>query len=84
MAKMTKKALLEELAARNIKAEIHVGAKEVQAVRNPGASGICETKNGNLMVYMVNEAGKLYNTSVHTDRRIANGRLFERLVAANV
>lgn len=83
MAKMTKKALLEALAERNIKAELHVEQKETKPVRNPGAVGISETKKGNLMVYMVNEAGKLYNTSVHTDRRVANARVLERLVAAN-
>lgn len=82
--KMTKKAVLEALADKKIVAELHMEAKDIAPVRNPGAAGICETKNGNLMVYMVNDAGKLYNTSVHDNRRIANGRLYQRLVAANV
>lgn len=81
--RMTKKAVLEALADKKIVAEIHMEAKDVAPVRTPGAAGICETKKGNLMVYMVNESGKLYNTSVHENRREANGRLYERLVAAN-
>ena len=81
--KLTKKALFEALAEKNIKAELHVERSEEKAVRSPGAIGICKTKNDNLMVYMVNEKGKLYNTSVHTDRRIANARVLERLMAAN-
>lgn len=81
--KMTKKAVLEGIAARGIKAEIHMEAREKAPVKTPGAAGICETKKGNLMVYMVNESGKLYNTSVHTDRREANGRLYDRIIAAN-
>ena len=80
--KLTKKALFEALAEKNIKAELHVERSEEKAVRNPGAIGICKTKNDNLMVYMVNEKGKLYNTSVHTDRRIANARVLERLMGA--
>ena len=80
---MTKKALEAALAEQNIAAELHISAKETAPVRTPGAVGICETKKGNLMVYMVNADGKLYNTSVHTNRREANGRVFQRLVAAN-
>ena len=83
MLKMTKKAVLETLAEKKIETELHMEKKDTEAVRNPGAAGICTTKNGNLMVYMVNMDGKLYNTSVHTDRREANGRLLERLLAAN-
>lgn len=81
--KMTKKAVESALADRNITADLHIGTKETEPVRTPGAVGICSTKNGNLMVYMVNEGGKLFNTSVHTDRREANGRVFQRLMAAN-
>lgn len=81
--KMTKKAVLEALADKKITADIHMEAKDTAPVRTPGAAGICETKKGNLMVYMVNASGKLYNTSVHNNRREANGRLYQRLVAAN-
>lgn len=80
---MTKKAVEEKLAEMNINVELHICANETKAVRNAGAAGICETKKGNLMVYMVDSNGKLYNTSVHFNRREANGRLFARLVAAN-
>lgn len=84
MAKMTKKALIEALAEKNIKADLHIELKSEKPVREPGAVGVCLTKKGNFMVYMVNEGGKLYNTSVHADRKEANGRVLERLVAANV
>ena len=83
MQKLTKKAVLTTLADAQIKTELHMEKKDTAAVRNPGAAGICLTKNGNFLVYLVNENGKLYNTSVHTDRREANGRLLERLLAAN-
>lgn len=82
--KMTKKAVLETLAEKNIVADLHIGTKDIAPVREPGAVGISVTKNGNLMVYMVNAAGKLFNTSVHTNRREANGRVLERILAANV
>lgn len=81
--KMTKKAVEEILGKNKIAADLHISARETKAVRTPGAVGICETKKGNLMVYMVNEAGKLYNTSVHTNRREANGRVLQRVLAAN-
>lgn len=81
--KMTKKAVEEILGNANITVDLHIGTRETAAVRTPGAVGICETRNGNLMVYMVNENGKLYNTSVHTNRREANGRVLQRIMAAN-
>lgn len=81
--KMTKKAVEEILGKKNIAVDLHIGTRETKAVRTPGAVGICETKKGNLMVYMVNESGKLYNTSVHTNRREANGRVLQRVLAAN-
>lgn len=81
--KMTKKALETALAEKNIVADLRVGTKDIAPVREPGVVGICETKKGNLMVYMVNEDGRLYNTSVHTNRREANGRVFQRIMAAN-
>ena len=81
--KMTKKAVLEELAVRNITADLRIATSDKEPVKEPGVIGICETKKGNLMVYMVNDQGKLYNTSVHTDRKIANGRVLQRVLAAN-
>lgn len=83
MKKLTKKAVIETLAAQKITADIHISSNEKTPVRTPGAVGICETKKGNLMVYMVNESGKMYNTSVHTSRREANARVLERILAAN-
>lgn len=82
--KMTKKAVLEALAGKDIVADLHISTNETAPVREPGVIGICETKKGNLMVYMVNEKGQLYNTSVHTNRREANGRVFQRIMAASV
>lgn len=79
---MTKKAVLDTLAANKITVDLHIESKDKQPVREPGVIGICETKKGNLMVYMVNEKGRLYNTSVHTNRREANGRVFQRVMAA--
>lgn len=81
--KMSKKAVLETLAEKNIVADLRISSKDITPVREPGVVGICDTKKGNLMVYMVNEKGKMYNTSVHTDRREANGRVLERVLAAN-
>jgi len=81
--KLTKKAVEAMLEDKKIVADLHIEKRETKAVRTPGAIGICETKKGNLMVYMVNESGKLYNTSVHTNRREANGRVWQRIMAAN-
>lgn len=81
--KMTKKAVLEVIAEKNIHADLRIETKDTAPVREPGVTGICETKKGNLMVYMVNEKGKMYNTSVHTNRREANGRVLERVLAAH-
>lgn len=80
--KMTKKAVLEALEAHNININLYIETKHTEPVREPGAIGICETEKGNLMVYMVNDEGKMYNTSVHTNRREANGRVFQRIMAA--
>ena len=49
--------------------------------RTLGIYGIARTKAGNYMVYQVGETGKLHHTSVHANRREANGRLLERLMA---
>lgn len=81
--RMTKKAVESALAERNINATLRISTKDTAPVREPGVVGICETKKGNLMVYMVNENGRMYNTSVHTNRREANGRVLERILAAN-
>ncbi len=80
--KMTKKAVETVLAEKNIHADLRIGSKDTEPVREPGVVGICNTKKGNLMVYMVNENGRMYNTSVHTNRREANGRVLERILAA--
>lgn len=81
--KMTKKAVIEALENMNIHADLRISTKDVTPVRKPGVIGICETKKHNLMVYMINENGRMYNTSVHTNRREANGRVFQRVLAAN-
>lgn len=81
--KMTKKAVESALAERNIAADLRISTKDTEPDRTPGVVGICNTKKGNLLVYMVDAAGKLYNTSVHTNRREANGRVLERVLAAN-
>lgn len=83
IVKMTQKAVKAMVAEKNISVDLYIGSQDKKPVRTPGAVGICETKKGNLMVYMVNDDGKLYNTSVHTNRREANGRVMERLLAAN-
>ena len=40
--KMTKKAVLEALAEKNITADLHISTSETAPVREPGAVGICE------------------------------------------
>lgn len=80
--RMTKKAVELALAERNIVADLRIGTKDIAPVREPGVIGICETKKGNFMVYMINNNGQMYNTSVHTNRREANGRVFQRVIAA--
>ena len=50
-------------------------------VRVPGRIGICRTAKGNFMVYVVADGGKLERTSVHGNRREANGRALERALA---
>lgn len=81
--RMTKKAVELVLTEKGIAADLRIGMKDTAPVREPGVVGICGTKKGNLMVYMVNDKGLLYNTSVHTNRREANGRVLERVLAAN-
>lgn len=77
IARITKKALKEQIKL------LHLPDFKDQAEvdRTPGVYGIAKTKAGNHLVYQVGETGKLYNTSVHANRREANGRLLERLLA---
>lgn len=79
---MTEKNIRKELRKRNISVELHISENDTTPVRTPGVIGICVTKNNNLMVYMINEKGRLYNTSVHTDRQTANDRVLQRILAA--
>lgn len=75
--RITKKALLETLAAENLnKVGTFTDAKE--PIREPGTIGIAKTEAGNYMAYCVNENGKLYKTSVHKNRREANGMVLRR------
>lgn len=80
---MTEKDIQKVLTERNITVELHISETDTTPVRTPGAVGICITKNNNLMVYMVNEKGQMYNTSVHTDRQAANDRVLQRILAAH-
>lgn len=77
--KMTMKAVMEQVEGLGL--DIDMRPTEAP-VRKPGHIGITATRNGNLMVYMVDDGGKLYNTSVHSNRREANGRVLERAMAA--
>lgn len=77
--KMTMKAVMEQVEGLGL--DIDMRPTDAP-VRKPGHIGITATRNGNLMVYMVDADGKLYNTSVHTGRREANGRVLERARAA--
>ena len=74
--RITKKALLEAMKENGY--DVRFEDKK-EAVREPGVIGVCLTAAGNYMVYCVNEGGKLFNTSVHKNRREANGRVWERV-----
>lgn len=76
--RITKKALLAAVKDENINVTFE-DKKEI--VRTPGVVGVAVTAAGNYMVYCVNEMGKLFNTSVHANRREANGRVLERMRA---
>ena len=80
--KTTKKAVEEVVKAKGLDISLKIGKNDVDAVREPGTVGIMTTKKGNLMVYMVDGNGKLYNTSVYSNKREANGRVLERAMAA--
>ena len=80
--KTTKKAVEEVVKAKGLDISLKIGKNDVDAVREPGTVGIMTTKKGNLMVYMVDDGGKLYNTSVYSNKREANGRVLERAMAA--
>lgn len=77
--KMTMKAVMEQVEGLGL--DIDMRPTEAP-VRKPGHIGITATRNGNLMVYMVDDGGKLYNTSVYSNKREANGRVLERAMAA--
>ena len=73
---ITREALLEAVAGMGIPF-----ASGEEPVRKPGTVGIAKTKNGNFLVYCVNEIGKLFNTSVHAAEEEANGRALQRMEA---
>lgn len=79
--KMTEAEVISGLKERGISADLRISEEYKDPVRTPGVIGISQTKTG-FMVYMVSDHGALYNTSVHPDRDTANGRVFERVVAA--
>lgn len=74
--RITKKSLLGTLKEEGL--HIHFEDK-AEAVREPGVIGICRTDAGNYMVYCINANRKMFNTSVHANRREANGRCLERI-----
>lgn len=76
--RITKKALLAAMAEEQLQAKFE---DKADVVRENGVIGISRTEKGNYMVYCVNEAKKLFNTSVHANRREANGRCLERMRA---
>lgn len=78
--RITKKSLLETIKAEGLeKVGAFIDGKEI--VREPGIIGVARTAAGNHMVYCVNAQGKLHHTSVHANRREANGRVLERFRA---
>ena len=52
-----------------------------EAVKEEGVIGIAETAKGNFMVYCVGEGKKLFNTSVHPTKELANGKAAQRILA---
>lgn len=44
-----------------------------EVVRVPDVVGISQTKSGNYMVYCIDALGKMFNTSVHPEKEVANG-----------
>ena len=78
ITRITKKALKETIREQHLPEFID----QAEVDRTPGIFGIARTKAGNHMVYQVNDQGKLYHNPVHANKREANGRLLERLVAA--
>ena len=76
--RMTKKAVMEYVKGTkglNVRFET-----TSEPVREPGVIGTAMTANGNYLVYCVNENGKLFHTSVHANRREANGQAYRRIV----
>lgn len=78
ITRITKKTLKETIREQHLPEFVD----QADVDRTPGIFGIARTKAGNYMVYQVNDQRKLYHTSVHANKREANGRLLERLVAA--
>lgn len=76
--KITKKDLLKAIKEENL--GTFTDAKE--ASKEPGTIGVCRTEKGNYMAYVTNAKGKLSNTSVHAERRLANGMALRMLRAA--
>lgn len=73
--RITKKDLVKAIKEENL--GTFTDAKE--ASKEAGMTGICQTEKGNYMVYSINGKGKMFNTSVHANRREANGMALRRL-----
>lgn len=73
--RITKKALLA--AIKNEGLGMFVDGKE--PVKAAGTTGITMTEKGNYMVYTMNADLKMFNTSVHANRREAFGMALRRL-----
>lgn len=67
--------LRETLAGLDTPVLLNIKRDSTDAVRQPGSIGICRTKTGRQMAYMVDEAGKVYNTSIHDTEGQANYRV---------
>lgn len=74
MKGITKKSLMEQA---NFGTKTFVDKKEASTESN--VIGICKTKKGNYMVYMTNDAGKKFKTSVHAKKVEANEMVLRRL-----
>ena len=82
--KMTKKAMLEVAQAEDLFENTErTFVDKAEASKDSNVIGVCKTKKGNFMVYMTNEKGKMTKTSVHANRREANGMVLRRLREAS-
>ena len=77
---ITKKALVETIEAEGLDTTVRF-VDEKNVVKEPNVIGVTKTAKGYHMVYMTREDGKLKNTSVHENRRVANGMVLRRLRA---